>query len=837
VSRVIGLPPRWDDDDQTRVLGAPGPGAASLSAREGASAASRGTARAARDPYFLRDLFAKVILPDAGIAHPTRHTARRRELRRVALQAAAILGLALLTTGLITSFVRNRNLLKRGTELAQAAALVTAPTHPGEIESKLRALEPMRQFLVDLDRKDARPPLSMSFGLYRGKSLNRRARAIYLHRLVDSLLGPSRRALESRLFSSFPASPEEYRSYYDDFRAYLMLIDPERGENPFLADHLGTLWSGGGLGAGTSEGLRELVKSHMASAWAHPADVTFQSARLPGRNAALLQHVSPYIREYWRPDNFYLAMVDEVSDAIPAFTLASVPGAEQVLTIDTNALAADPDAAFVAGAFTLKGWQEEMRRRIDQSEENIQGDWILKEAFQGQPLNLRPQLLELYRRDYARHWARFLSAIIVIPPDGVGVATTRVRELAERTSPLLRLTEGAAANLRLRTAGGDPAPPPEIASIEDDFAALHTLFVTRGEGEQAKRPIDVTLLQAAGLVEMLRQRQESGDVGASSVQYAKALLGGAPMEKNPIAEAVVFADRHGLELPAADPAATASVRSLMKRVPEAAWRGILADAQRMLDVAWGNDVWVPFHETLHGKFPFQSGGPDAPAAEFTRFFGPGGVFWNFFDADLAPFLDRDGNARILFGHGLSISPEASTAIRKATDFRRALFANETEAGKLGFTFRVKPSQTSKVSGKPPFVSATRLSVGETRVVYDMGASRETKVAWPGAQAMESASLSVTMGGNEPGSLQFEGPWAFFRLLEKGTLANRSDTDCDVRWRLERPGEYAIEVPYSIRASTVPHPFRSDFFAYDCPRQIGPTGGGMSVSAPSTGGIP
>ncbi len=518
-------------------------------------------------------------------------------------------------------------------------------------------------------------------------------------------------------------------------------------------------------------------------------------------------------------------MVEEVSDRVPAFTVGSVPGAEQLLTTNRDALAADPDAAFVPGAFTLKGWQEEVRGRIENSEERLKSDWILKEAFSGQSLDdMRRYLLEAYRKDYRAKWNRFLAGVDVIPPDGVAVAATRVHDLAERTSPLVRLLDGAAANLRLRSGSTDGKTPPEVAVVEDDFAALQALFTVQGEGDEAKRPLDAYLVHVASVLETLRARQESGDIGSSSVQFAKALLAGAPAEKNSIAEACAFADRHAIGLEGANLESTGAVRTLLKRVPEAAWAGILADAQRMLDVAWGNDVWNPFHDTLNGKYPFQSGGPDVPPAEFTRFFGPGGVFWNFYDADLAPFLDRDGNAKIVFDHGLVIAPETAAAILKAHEFRRALFASETEAGKLGLAFRVKPAQTTKISGTAPYVRTTRLSVGETRVVYDMGLAKETKVPWPGGQALESASLSVTMDGNEPSAQSFEGPWAFFRLLEKARIEARSDTECEARWRLERGGEYVIEVPYTIRAGTVPHPFRPGFFTFDCPRQIGPAPG-------------
>lgn len=824
VSRVIGLPAQWEDDDVTRVLSAAPP-----PAKAGFAESSKVVQESTADPYFLRDLFARILLPDAGVARPTSRAAKKRELHQLLLQGAAGLGVLLLAAGLITSFIRNQSLVRRGTALAQNAALVTAPQSPSELEARLRSLDELRVYLEDLDKKEKRHPLTFSFGLFRGKGINRSARSIYLDRLVDVLLGPSRSGLESRLFTSYPASPEEYAKYFQDYRAYLMLIEPERAEAPFLAEHLGSIWAGG-AGGSASEGLRGMTKQHVLYAWNHAPDITYHSAELPGRNPAVMERAAVYIREFWRPENYYLAMIKEVSDKVPAFTVGSIPGAEQLLTTNREALALDPDVAYVPGAFTLKGWQEEMRDRIEHSEERLANDWILKEAFQGQSANLRAWLVETYRKDYRARWNRFLAATDVIAPDGVGVAATRVHDLADRASPLLRLLDAAAANLRLRSASPKDGVPAELAALEDDFGALHSLFVMQGEGDEAKRPIDAYLVQLGAVLETLRQRQESGDVGSSSVQYAKGIMAGTSTDKNPIAESCAFADRHATALEGANSDCTLAVRTLLKRVPEAGWAGILADAQRMLDVAWGNDIWTPFHDTLAGKYPFQSGASDAAPAEFTRFFGPGGSFWNFYDADLAPFLDRDGNARVLFGHGLRVSAEAAEAIRRAQDFRRALFASESEAGKLGFTFRVKPSQTAKVSGQAPYVRNSRLTIGETRIVYDMGLARETKVPWPGPEAVEGASVAVTMDGNEPGTVQFEGPWALFRLVEKGRIAAQTDTECVVRWRLERAGEYAIDVPYEFRASTVPHPFREGFFDFRCPRQLSP---GAEVTSAST----
>ncbi|HET9888432.1 MAG TPA: type VI secretion protein IcmF/TssM N-terminal domain-containing protein, partial [bacterium] len=97
VSRVIGLPPQWeDDDDRTRVLGAPA-AASSSSASRSSRATSPG------EPHFLRDLFGKLLLSDASIAHPTKRSAKRREVRRMVLQGAAGAAIATLALLLIVS--------------------------------------------------------------------------------------------------------------------------------------------------------------------------------------------------------------------------------------------------------------------------------------------------------------------------------------------------------------------------------------------------------------------------------------------------------------------------------------------------------------------------------------------------------------------------------------------------------------------------------------------------------------------------------------------------------------------------------------------------------------
>jgi type VI secretion system protein ImpL len=328
-----------------------------------------------------------------------------------------------------------------------------------------------------------------------------------------------------------------------------------------------------------------------------------------------------------------------------------------------------------------------------------------------------------------------------------------------------------------------------------------------------------------GVVEALRTIAESGDPGLAANQYAKQMLvEPAPIDA-PIPTSVRAAERHCADILTGREECAAALRKLLRRPAEAAWGAIIRESQGYLDAAWGTSVWEPFR-TLTGKYPLLSSGPDAPLEEFNRFFAPGGVFWTFYDADLAPFLDRDGRAKVVWGHGLELGPESETAIRKAHQFRDALF-RETP-GTLSFSFRVKPVQTARVSGEPPFARTTLFAAGENRIIYDMGLSKETKVTWPGESQQGGARVAATMDGPEPESLSFEGPWAMFRLLDRARIEAKSDSEYRVHWTLERKGSYAIDVPYEFRATTAVNPFAPDFFAFDCPRQLGPSAGGAAV---------
>jgi type VI secretion system protein ImpL len=253
VSRVIGLPPDLDASDVTRVID-------SLPEYDDSAARTRASASEEdADPRFLRELFTRIMLSDRGLAAPTERAVQRTKFQSLSLQIGGVLLVATLVVLMVTSFVRNRSLVSKTVEISREAALIPAGANDaGEVETRLRVLDSMRLWLEGLDQKDAHTPATMGFGLYRGKTVNQKARSVYVDRFVDVLLGPSRREFENRLLLTYPRSVEEYEAYIEDYRAYLMLVDPARADTTVVMERLNRLWASPGQVTAT-EGLRDMI--------------------------------------------------------------------------------------------------------------------------------------------------------------------------------------------------------------------------------------------------------------------------------------------------------------------------------------------------------------------------------------------------------------------------------------------------------------------------------------------------------------------------------------------------------------------------------------------------
>lgn len=782
--------------------------------RAGASEPPAEEPGAVDDPRFLRELFTRVLLRDATIAHPTERAAQRKLFQRSALQVTGLAALVFVTVMLIVSFAKNRALLAETVSITEDT--VVAPTSsvaPSELEETLQRLAPLRDHLARLDRMDeSGPPMSMGFGLYRGTSVNQQARRIYAKRLTNVLLRPTWEALVQEMRSQNPALPAEYEAWSRMYRSYRMLVRPERAEPVVLAESLARFWWQRLFAASISEsaGFRELLGGHVQFAFAHPAALTAGDPLL--RDQLVDSSARVYLRNAWSQAVYYRAMIHRVNEKIPAFDLERVAGSRGLLVSDVTVDGVLAPAE-VPGSFTREAWPE-IAREIRESGQQLDDDWILAEVYGGRPPDITSFLLASYGDEYVTRWASFIGAVRVVPLRDTSHGIDALRELVASGSPFLRLLRHVADQLDA-TATDYAALDSVLAGVESSFEAAHALWRPADDGQ---RPIDGIVEGMHGLIALLRQHEGSGDARGKAAEHTKTVLSGD--RDTPVPSAIALARTFASSITTGDFEATDAIEALLRRPAEATWRALLRETSRHLDARWSVEVRDQFR-ALDGRYPLSSVGADASREEFHRFFNPSGVLWGFYEAELAPYFDTGFEPHVEFGSALAVGVEMRQALEKAQELRSALFGPD---GRLGFTFQVTPRQTQGVSGSSPAVQTTQLRIGATDVDYSQGRSYAHPVTWPGDAQRSGASLrAIVASGDPPKSIVTEGEWALFRLLDEAEMTARTARESEVAFTLTHE-RYSIRVPYVMQASTSTNPLAPGFLHFTCPRQIGPREG-------------
>jgi len=781
-----------------------------------ASAAPTAGALPHSRPYFIRSFFLRVLVPDFRLARPTRRLASRLRVRRLGLHSLGFALLGLVGLFLIISFGRNLALISRTTALAESArqlAVSASPDAP-ELEQALSRLDPLREQLARLDASDRRRSPALGLGLYRGHVMNTRAREIYVDRLYAALLAPSATRFVTRLQGEYPASSEDYRSFDTGYRAYRMLIDPEQGDAELLVPTLQALWGGGGM---ASERTRELIAAHLRYAWQHPGELEARSASLPGADRRLVERANAYIRDFWQPDRFYSLMIDAANAKLPAFRAASLPGGEELFAADANALAAGATDE-VPGAFTLAGWRDEIKGRIQASDQQLADDWLLREAFGERQASIQSLLLKLYVDDYIAAWVAYFRGIDVAQAGGLQAASSQLARLGDKDSPFRALLEAAAEQLRLRddqlgAAGG-------LDRIETAWASLHALFEKTKDGDEEGKPVELFLADFKALSGELEHLRDAEDPAAAAATFTRGLMQAlAPgQDESAVNKAMQRARRHTNRADGR-PACNEALGEFLKRPAQGAWRACLVESARHLDAAWKQRVFDPFSQTLDRRYPFYPSGPDASLDDFANFFGPSGILAEFARQELAAYRSETGEPVLRHGVGLQLGAEAQAALDRAQRIREIFF----HAGdKPALRFELVPGRPQLLSGRDPVVEATRLTLDNNRLLYEMGHPQPREFVWPGEGERREASLALRCSKAGPEPLSAEGsPWGLFRLLERARLEAIDARRFKVTWTMEKGGDCRVAVPYELRAASAVNPFTAGFFEFRCPARLSP----------------
>ena len=772
---------------------------------------------------FTRELFPKIIYPEAGLAGDNRRVIQSRQRRLAVAAVVAICAGAGLTAGWQHFFIRN----------AEAAAAVEARVQ-GFIENwqpvgfepdntgrnLLGPLDELREATLAFGDHRRNWPLLSDMGLYRGHEVGPEVEESYLDMLAYQYLP----ALMFGVMAEMGRAPDDSTERLEHLRVLRMLYDASGRRNDIVTRYMQNYWQQAFPG---QSDLQQRLMGHLDYAMAHTdlarltqeGDAVAVMTLAPFRSS--VQWAQHELGRVATPDRVYRDLEIEAEQefrtplelaraAGPAFStvFSRVDGYGEPVVSDGSG---EEDPLTIPALLTREGLEKWFLRKSGSVTELALVDaWVLGrrdnvEFSKADEARLLASLQTLYAEHYAEAWRTALSRIDIQRFEDLNHGVRILESLTSGHEPLASLLGQVRHNTRLvPSAEVESAAARELLEqsphfrmlqdIERQFAELNDL--TRDNGDQSTG-LEQIMLVVGELHEYMRNLQEAPDKGKAALAAARARMGlqGA----DPIFTLQRMADNQPEPL-----------NRLLTRLATESWRVVLDQAVAQLEREWYREVYQPFQQNLARHYPFNpESGRDVALQDFERFFAPGGVLDAFYQDNLKLFLEdhpeQVGDARRA---GL-VRGAVLTSLENADRIRRAYF---TRGGSLDVEFALEPLNLSANKRR------SVVNVDGQLVEFSHGPRQSIPLVWPNTlrDSVESRITLVPVQVNRsPRSLSESGPWALFRLLDKADITGVSSSAVDVRFRVDDG-----DMRYRLHAASNTNPFTQQLLAgYRIPRSL------------------
>ncbi len=771
--------------------------------------------------YFLTRLLKDVIFGEAMLVSKDPAAVKRAWMMRIA--AASVAGLvALIGVGaLVQTLNANKNAIAR--ENTALAAYIDA--------AKKLALDPVNEANLDrvgpvLDLARALPygtqvPETESQwfpGLSQTGKLGAGADQIYSNALNNILLPRLLWRLETQMRAKLTDPP----FLYEATRTYLMLGSKGPLDRPAIREWMKLDWQNAYPGA-LNQPLRENLAKHLDAMLNQPLGRVDLDGALVDEARRTFSRVSLAERVY--------RVIKRAPEAtsLPAWSPAEAAGTAGASLFTRRSGAKMTDG--LNGLFTVNGFHNVLLPLLPRALNEVSADsWVLGKQSEfsvssPQALTLQRDVVKLYTDEYAAIWDTFLAELDLPPLNDSRQSVQTLYILSSPQSPMrdmltgvvkqLMLTvtppvnsaggaatavagaaAGAAATAlnnstqRLQAIMGNPlGGPPELPgkAIEDRYDAL-IKFVGKGPGA----PIDNVLKMLGELQQQLDKAANPvpggpPPVAGGAANIATQLRAEASRDPEPV--------RHWLNVMVAG--GSAQMNAGAKKAAAEAFNAPGGPASLC-------------QKAVNGRYPFVPGSTnDIPLDDFGKLFAPGGMLDAFFNQQLRPFVNMSGPTWRLQAAG-DVAPPVSPA--DLAQFQRAAAIRDLFFGPGGkdpaVRFDVTPQSADTTTKQ------VTIDLGDQQIVYAHGPVRAATIAWPGANRIISARLAFDPPPSSgPPVIQASGPWALFRLFDRGTLRQAGSAD---RYVLDfNLGDRRVS--YEIRAGSVLNPLAPGLLRdFKCP---------------------
>lgn len=815
--------------------------------------------------YFLTDVFRRVVFPDQDVAARTEGELRRQLIQRIGFAAAAFLLAMMVLLPSSCTFMKNRELVATAELLAAEAGKVNwAETNVGVVD-KAKKLDEMRNQLKQLDdwRRDG-APIAYRWGMYAGDNLYEPLRTVYVANLQTAFALPSKARLEDELRAvgdSSTLTTDQYNTHFNRLRAYLEMCDIEHLELEWEPSALTEAW-GRALGA-NQKADKEVLKGHVA----YYVELT-KRKEIPlwHCDANLVNRVRSILRRLSQADRDYSALVRDANENVAPITRDTV---FLNTAFGSYITSKSRPEVLVPGAFTKLGWELYVRGRLgkDRAKQLAADRWVLGEnqAISVEQMEkLLADVRDRYFTNFSRAWAEFIRDLDVRKPDSNQTALEELSALSEVPWPYLRLTRVLGENVLLEEAKTDQVASAVTNIAKGELKEAITQNETVGRlglvdaglvplpGAPAKRwvsppeaafepmlkfglpsvaPGQTNVEPAAGAQTATRLGHYQDRIVSKLVAVLTDLRDskGRGVDGKSVTSAFEDAIRGTNELLTGSQSGFTRplLSPLLLNPIELAYGGSLHDVAGAAGGNWELDVWKKWHERMEDGYPFTDTWKDVALADYSEFFKPKGLLFDFYEKNLRGQLELQGAHFVpttRFNQAIGFTGPFLKCYDRGLEFQKATFADGGEEPGVDFEINLHSVSDN--------IAEVTFEIDGASRTYKNEPEQWLNVRWPAKdKAISGGKVRVRGYSGLVEEIGRPGEWGLFRLLdsatkiEQGTLGGKvgATPTMVVTWNLRSQAAVVkMDLRPSKRDSVFP-PYVTKkermFRNYDCPRVL------------------
>ncbi|MFJ3458573.1 type VI secretion system membrane subunit TssM [Scandinavium goeteborgense] len=728
--------------------------------------------------YFLRQLFAEVIVKDAGLVRDNQHMTLRHRLVNIAGHCVVVVLSVWLLNGLFTSYQNNTRYLDVVSQNLHKLELSTTSYIESTDDNLLPGLLRMSQTLQDYGRLDvASPDLRYRYGLYAGKEVARQADSLYQF-FLHKLLLPKVEIQAAKTLQDAIVSQDNDR-IYEALKLTLMLSEEGRFDPKYATTAITEQW----LQAGKAQlyGEPAVLATHLTNLFSQPdwwRDGIPADPQLIKLARAMLARGSVTVRLYGRLKNSLQ------TDAPEAMTLNQLTGSDapQIFTLADRQLL----ESGIPGLFTYAGYHKVVKKKGIPRLSAIWDEdrWVMGYSAGNTTdvVKINEDVLALYLQDYRQSWERFIASIrlVSIPSSSSAVPDFSgdiymLRTLASGSLPLLNLARALVRETTLT------APD---SLVSDNLPLVKTPHALNNVKKLSSALIlDENKLLAAGVDNAFSPLRtfvngsdatNSGSAGSQTMpgtqlnkvmgglmdQYTLLVISSSAINQSDVTTISDSGKMMAAEAQSWPDPFKNIIQPLLSGMYEKVDRQTIASSQKSIDAGPAQVC----RTTLGGRYPFADSEQDVSLSDIEHFFAKGGVADEYFQQKLADKVDTSVSPWRYKGGADSQELEM---FEQAAVIRQALF-QDNEGRKLALHL------TMSVPYMSPTITQLVLHVEGNDFKYTHGPVTPVSIIWPGmhsginlsAMPRLTAVRTETMENTSKNPIRIDGAWSFFHWLDR-----------------------------------------------------------------------